>query len=90
MTETMGSSTRIVIITIFLLIWYSLNLYLGWRGWHYFGSYLSGNKVIYWSVLLFASSAYFMGRWGNHHYPGNASDALIWVGCIGWHLCFMP
>lgn len=78
--ETMGSSARIIIIATFLLLWYGLNFYLGWRGWYYFGSYISGLKILYWGVFILVSSAYFLGRWGNHYYPGTVSDAFIWIG----------
>ncbi|HNX92264.1 MAG TPA: metallophosphoesterase [Syntrophomonas sp.] len=80
MPETMGASARIAFIAVFLFIWGGLNLYLGWRGWHYFGSYIHNYKNIYWILLIFLASSYFLGRWGNHHQPGVISDGLIWIG----------
>ncbi len=78
--ETIGASARIAVIAIFLLLWGGLNYYLGWRGWHYFGDYINPYRSLYWVLLIFLASTYFLGRWGNHHYPGAVSDALIWLG----------
>ena len=80
MPEMTGVSTRIAVIAVFLLIWGGLHFYLGWRGWHYFGGYICNYKNLYWILLIFLASTYFLGRWGNHHHPGAVSDALIWVG----------
>jgi predicted MPP superfamily phosphohydrolase len=76
----MASSMRIAVIAVFLVIWGSLNFYLGWRGWQYFGSHILDYRAIYWGMLVFLAASYFLGRWGNHHHPGQISDSLIWIG----------
>lgn len=87
MPEAMGASARMIFIAMFLFIWGGLNFYLGWRGWHYFGSYIH-YKSIYWIMLIFLASSYFLGRWGNHHQPGVISDGLIWIGSY-WMAFFL-
>ena len=71
---------RIAVIAVFLVIWGGLNFYLGWRGWQYFGSHILDYRAIYWGMLVLLAASYFLGRWGNHHYPGTISDSLIWIG----------
>jgi hypothetical protein len=85
--EAMGASARMIFIALFLFVWGGLNFYLGWRGWHYFGNYIH-YRSIYWILLVFLASSYFLGRWGNHHQPGVISDGLIWIGSY-WMAFFL-
>lgn len=76
----LDNGIRILIISLFLLIYAGLNFYLGWRGWQSFGQYIYGIGNLYWGLLIFLAASYFLGRLGNSYYPGTISDAFIWIG----------
>jgi len=84
----MAGNIRIAVIAVFLILWGSLNFYIAWRGWQYFGSHILNYRILYWVMLVFLSASYFLGRWGNHHYPGQVSNCLIWIGSY-WMAFFL-
>jgi len=78
--SSLKSGVRYLIMGLFLLLYAGLNFYLGIRCLEALGSYLSTWDAVYWGLIIFLASAYFLGLVINRKAPGKLSDALVWIG----------
>jgi len=72
-----------ILITIFLIIFGSVNYYIGRRGWQAIGRHIPFlNKWLYWGIFWLLASTFPFSEFGENALPTGLMTALTYAGGV--------